>query len=335
MDKISIIIPCKNEEKYIEGCLDSVIKNDYPKEYIEIFIVDGKSTDKTRAIAEKYSRYYKEFYLLINENETVPYALNMAIKIAKGVYLIRLDAHGEIPDNYFSELVKWGKKLNADNTGAGWITDVKNKNPKTLSIKKVLSHKFGVGNSYFRIGINEVKEVDTVPFGCFHRDVFKKVGLFDTRLTRNQDIELNKRIKRNKGKIYLLPHLSSKYFARETFSGIAKNNFLTGHYNTLTVYFTKKLSSLSLRHFIPFIFILSIVLPLFLMIWLPSLGIISLAILLTYLITVLIISIKIKDDETTIKYLMSSFLTLHFSYGIGSALGLFRITALFKKYSNE
>lgn len=335
MDKISVIIPCRNEEQYIAGCLESVKNNDYPKDDMEIFIVDGNSKDNTRNIAQKYAVYFNQFYIMTNEKETVPYAMNMAIKKSKGDYIIRLDAHSEIPENYFSELIKWSKKLNADNTGAGWITDVKNKNPKSLSIKKVLSHKFGVGNSYFRIGIKNVKEVDTVPFGCFHKDVFNKVGLFDTRLTRNQDIELNKRIIRNRGKIYLLPHLFSKYFARETLTGIAKNNFLTGHYNILTIYFTKKLSSLSLRHFIPFIFISSIILPLIMMIWLPDVWMISLAVFLIYLSTIIYISMRIGDKTTTIGHLLTAFVTLHFSYGIGSTLGLFRITALFKKNENE
>lgn len=331
MEKISIIIPCKNEEKYIGECLNSVVKNDYPKEDIEIFIIDGMSNDNTRIIAEKYSEYYKEFHLMINKKETVPYALNMAIKKSKGEYIIRLDAHTKIPENYFSELVKWSKKLNAVNIGVLCKTETKNKNFKTNSIIKVLSNKFGVGNSYFRIGTNKIKEVDTVPFGCYRREVFNKVGLFDTRLTRNQDIELNKRIKKNKYKIYLLPHLCSTYYARETFWGIAKNNFLTGHFNILTVYFTKKISSLSLRHFIPLIFISSILIPLIFMIWLPYLGLISLNIIFIYLLVLLIISVRINDSTTSIRHLISTFLILHFSYGIGSILGLFKITALFQK----
>ncbi len=72
-------------------------------------------------------------------------------------------------------------------------------------IKKVLSSKLGVGNSYFRTGIKEIKEVDTVPFGCYKRNIFGKIGLYNTRLTRNQDIQLNKRLKNNNGKIILIP----------------------------------------------------------------------------------------------------------------------------------
>ena len=331
MEKISVIIPCRNEEKYIANCLNSIIKNDYPKDFIEVFVVDGLSNDSTRDIVEGFSKKYSFIFLLINENKTAPYAMNLGIEKSTGEYIIRLDAHGEIPNNYFSTLIEWGKKLNADNTGAVWITDVINKTPKSLSIVKVLSNKFGVGNSLFRIGIDSIKEVDTVPFGCYKKSVFRKIGLYNERLKRNQDIELNKRLKKNGGHIFLLPHLFSTYYARESFSGIAKNNFQTGFWNMLTVYYTKTFSSLSLRHFIPLMFCLSIIVPLILMIWYLPAGLISAAILLIYFTVMLSTGIRIKETSTPLHLVLCAFIVLHFSYGFGSALGLFRIDILFGK----
>jgi glycosyltransferase involved in cell wall biosynthesis len=308
-----------------------VVKNDYPKNKIEVFVVDGQSTDNTRSIVKDYTRKYKFIHLLENINRTVPYAMNIGIKKSSGDFIIRLDAHGEYPSNYFSELVFWSKSTYADNIGARWITDVKNKNLKTNAIKKVLSAKFGVGNSYFRIGTDNMQEVDTVPFGCYRRIVFEKIGLYDTRLNRNQDIELNKRLKRNNGKVYLLSNLSSIYYARETFLGIAKNNFSTGLWNILTVYLTKRIDSISLRHFIPLIFILSLILPVLAMYWFPSLGIVTLFSFGLYMISLTLQSIKVNDSTTSFGYVFLAFLVLHFSYGFGSLLGLFRIDYLFKK----
>jgi glycosyltransferase involved in cell wall biosynthesis len=328
---LSVIIPCRNEEKYIRTCLDSIINNSFPKDQLEVFVIDGMSSDNTLAILNEYKKKYEFIFLLENKYKTVPYALNIGIKKSTGKYLIRLDVHSEYPENYFSELVAWSEKLNADNLGTLIITEVKNKNEKSNAIKKVLSAKLGVGNSYFRIGTKEIREVDTVPFGCFKRDIFDKVGLFDHRLARNQDIELNKRIKRNKGKIYLLSSLASTYYARESLWAIAKNNFATGYWNVLTIYITKQLNSLSLRHFVPLIFILSLVLPTLAMIWAPIVGYISLTCLLVYSFTMIIQSFKLMDKTTTIGYIFLSFLTLHFSYGFGSLLGLFRIDYLFKK----
>jgi glycosyltransferase involved in cell wall biosynthesis len=335
VEKISVIIPCRNEEKYIARCLESVINNDYPKDYMEVFVVDGKSNDLTQKIIREYSEKYSFINLLVNENKTVPYAMNMGIKLSKGDYIIRLDAHSEFPSNYFSKLIEWSKKLNADNVGAVWITEVKNKNTKTNSIKAVLSNKFGVGNSFFRIGINEVREVDTVPFGCYKKVVFEKIGLYDNRLDRDQDIELNKRLKKNGGKIFLLPDVYSIYYARETFYDIAKNNFQTGLWNILTVYLTKRIHSLSLRHFIPLIFLFSLLIPLILVLWEPIFGYAALAGFIFYLLTLGVISLKIKNKTNAIIYIIWSFIVLHFSYGFGSFIGIFRVDKLFNKVENE
>ncbi len=331
MEKISVIIPCRNEEKYIAGCLDSVISNDYPHDFLEIFVVDGKSNDRTQEIVKEYCEKYKFIHLLINKNKIVPYAMNFGIKKSTGDFIIRLDAHGVFPNNYFSELVSWSKKLNADNIGALWITDVKNKNPKTNSIKKVLSNKFGVGDSLFRIGMDKVTEVDTVPFGCYRREVFEKIGFYDERLERDQDIELNKRLKKSGGKIFLLPGLSSIYYARETFSEIAKNNYQTGLWNILTVYFTKRLGSLSLRHFIPLIFLLSLLVPLIFSIWFPLFNLIALISFISYLVVLLKVSSQINDETSSFYFILFGFIVLHFSYGFGSLVGVFRIDTIFKR----
>ncbi len=329
MDKVSIIIPCRNEEKYIADCLDSVVNNDYSKEKIEIFIIDGASSDNTRKIVEDYNKKFEYIRLLYNNKKTVPFAMNLGIAEAKGDFIVRLDAHSVYPKNFLSKLVYWNKKLNADNVGAIWVTDVKNKNPKTNSIRKVLSNKFGVGNSFFRIGVNEVIEADTVPFGCFKKEVFEKYGLYDTRLERDQDIELNKRIKRGGGKIFLIPDVYSTYYARETYRGIAKNNFQTGYWNLLTVYLTKRLDSLSLRHFIPLLFLLSLILPILGSIIESSFLFISLVSAGAYLCLLVIVSWQLKDNETSFFHLFWTFIVLHISYGFGSFLGLLRIDKIF------
>lgn len=330
MDKISVIIPCRNEEKYIADCLDSVIKTDYPKAYMEVFVVDGMSSDSTQQIINNYVKKYDFIKLLINKNKTPPFALNMAIKASSGEYIIRIDAHGEIPGNYFSELIKWGKKLNADNIGAQCRTEVKNKNKRSIAIKKVLINRFGVGNSLFRTGIRQITEVDTVPFGCFKREILQKAGLFDERLTRNQDIELNKRIKRVHGKIFLLPDLFSVYYARETFGKLSKNLFQTGMWNLLTVYFTRRFDSLSLRHFIPLLFILSLIVPLLLMLWIPAAGFLSALSFVSYLAANSFVSLQIYEKDTSFFQLFTAFAVVHISYGIGSVYGLLKVKNLFK-----
>lgn len=331
MSTISIIVPIYNEEKYIEKCLESIIENDYNKDKMEVFLVDGGSKDKTVDIIKKYQQKYPFFKLLNNPNKTPPYAMNIGIEASKGDYIIRLDAHASYPKNYFSKLIEWHQKLNADNVGAVIVTEVKNLNKKSASIKEVLSHRLGVGNSEFRTGVDEVKEVDTVPFGCYKREVFEKYGLYDERLIRNQDIELNKRIINGGGKIYLIPDVQCTYFARENFTALAKNNYNNGYWNILTAYYTKTLNSLSLRHFIPLLFLLSLLVPSLLSIVVPNFLYVTLFSLSSYLLLVIIISFKLRDSSNSFTYLISSFLTLHLSYGMGSLMGIFLIISKYIK----
>ena len=323
---LSVICPIYNEEKYIAQFLDSLLIQDYPKDNLEILLVDGMSKDSTREVVSEYIAKYPFIRLIDNPDKIVPYAMNRGIDVAKGDIIMRLDAHASYQPDYFSVLVNGLKRLHADNVGTVCKTDVLNKTPKTLSIREVLCNKFGVGNSTFRTGIDHEQEVETVPFGCWTREVFEKYGKYDVRLVRNQDIELNKRILRGGGKIYILPDTYCTYLARETWHALAKNNYGNGKWNILTVYYTKMFSSLSLRHFIPLLFLLSLIVPVFLaFIWWPF-ALVSLASLLAYTGLLSFISAKLAvQKHLNFFYLLATFFVLHLSYGWGSLMGILEL----------
>lgn len=323
---LSIICPIYNEEKYIDGCIASILAQDYPKDDLEVIFADGMSTDKTRFIVSEYAKKYTWIRMIDNPRRIVPPALNSSIAESKGDVIIRLDAHASYPSNYFSALVSAINCYNADNVGAVCKTDVLNHTAKSEAIKTVLAHPLGVGNSPFRTGIDSAQEVDTVPFGCWRRSAFDRFGTFDERLIRNQDIEFNKRIHRGGGRIFIIPDTYSTYYARETFSKLAKNNYGNGKWNILTVWYTNQLNSLSVRHFIPLVFVLSILLPSFIsLIWHPAIYV-SLTSLLTYLLIVMLISasISIKNKKNWF-YLVITFIVLHLSYGWGSLVALLKL----------
>lgn len=320
---LSVVCPIYNEEKYIAQFLDSLLQQDYPKDDLEILLVDGMSKDRTRNIVATYTAQYPFIRLIDNPDRIVPCAMNRGIEQAKGDIIMRLDAHASYQPDYFSVLVNGLKRLHADNVGTVCKTDVLNKTPKTLAIREVLGNKFGVGNSTFRTGIDHEQEVETVPFGCWPREVFEKYGKYDVRLVRNQDIELNKRILRGGGKIYILPDTFCTYLARETWSALARNNYGNGKWNILTVHYTRVFSSLSLRHFIPLVFLLSLIVPLFLaLIWWPFVFI-SATSLLAYAGVISTISLKLAiQKHLNFFYLLISFSVLHLSYGWGSLMGI-------------
>lgn len=326
MNMLSVICPIYNEEKYIARCIESIMQQDYPKDDLEVLFVDGMSTDRTREIIATYLSQCPYLRVLDNPHKIVPYAMNKGISEAKGDIIMRIDAHTFYEPNYCSAIVKRLKELDAENVGCVCKTDVLNKTPKTLAIREVLSNKFGVGNSAFRTGINGIKEVDTVPFGCWPKRVFEKYGLYDVRLVRNQDIELSKRIINGGGKIYIIPDTFCTYLARETFKGLANNNFGNGKWNILTVYYTKTFSSLSLRHFIPLLFLLSLIVPLLLaFIWWPF-ALVSAASLLVYACLLSAVSLKLAVTKNlNFFYLFITFFVLHLSYGWGSLVGILKL----------
>ena len=309
---VSIVCPLYNEELFIERCIQSILAQDLLREQWELLLVDGGSTDQTRTLIAPYQKEHSNIRLLDNPKRTVPYAMNIGIRAAKGEYICRIDAHADYPMNYISTLLSYMNSLpDATNVGAACITRPRAESDKARAIAAVLSDKFGVGGSAFRLGVNKVTETDTVPFGFFRREVFDKVGLYDERLTRNQDIELNKRIKQSGGKIYLVPDVTCTYYARDTYSALARNNYANGKWNILTVFYTKSFRSLGFRHFVPLLFVISLVTGITIPIYLLLMSVIA-----------LLLSMQ---KDLRFGYVLWAYVVLHVSYGVGSLVGLLQL----------
>ena len=324
---LSVICPIYNEEKYIGQFLDSILQQDFPKDNLEILLVDGMSKDKTREIISEYALKFPCLKLVDNPQQTVPYAMNNGIISAQGDIIIRLDAHAEYPSNYFSILVKKLDELEcADNVGGVCITLPCNDTPVAISIAECLSNKFGMGNSYFRVGAKEVMSVDTVPFGCFRKSLFDKIGLYDTDMIRNQDDELNGRIIKNGGKIYLLPEVEIKYFARDKISKVRKMFYQYGLYKPLG---NKKLGSpATIRQFFPLLFVLGLVLGLVVCIVFPILWPLYAAIILLHLLIGMyegIKSAKRTECKGCIFIMPYIFMNMHICYGFGYLKGIYNL----------
>jgi GT2 family glycosyltransferase len=249
--------------------------------------------------------------------------MNIGIKNAKGNIIVRIDAHASFPVNYISELVKNLELLNADNVGAVCKTLPANESIEAKSIATALSSSFGMGNSYFRVGAKKIMEVDTVPFGCFRSEVFDKVGLYDEELIRNQDDELNARIIKNGGKIFLIPHLVVKYYARDTIKKTRKMFYQYGLYKPLV---NKKLGSpATVRQFFPVLFVLGLIGGLILSFIHNVFIYIYLIVLLIYLTGALYFGIKDSKDKKEIFYLPYMYLSIHIAYGWGYLVGIYKI----------
>ena len=324
---LSVICPIYNEQQYIIPCIDSIIAQDYPKDDIEVLFVDGMSTDNTRSIVTEYSVKYPFIHLLDNPHKIVPYAMNIGIKAAKGDTIIRLDAHAEYLDNYFSEVTGYLNKLEgAENVGGVCVTLPCNKSSMAIAIAEALSSTFGMGNSYFRTGSKDIKSVDTVPFGCFRAGLFDRIGYYDNELIRNQDDELNGRIIKNGGKIYLIPDIRIKYFARDKVKKIWNMFYQYGLYKPLV---NRKLGSpATIRQFFPLLFVTGLSLGLLLSFISKYLLTIYISVITIYILIGIFTGIKIslKHKRFALALIMPYlFFIIHISYGIGYLNGIFKI----------
>ena len=320
-DFISVIMPLYNEEKYIRNCIQSLLKQNYPLEDMEWILVDGCSTDSTKEILKEFQDEYPNLIKIFdNPNKTVPYAMNIGIEHAMGKYIIRLDAHADYKVDYISKCVYYLNTTDADNVGG--IAETKSHGFVGNAIAMMLSSKFGVGNSQFRTnGCSGY--VDTVPFGAFRREVFEKWGGYDERLTRNQDNEMNYRIRKNGGKIYLSDEIRFSYYCRDSIKGISDMAVKNGMWNIITMYLCP--GSMGIRHFVPLAFLVSIILgPILMLFFLPIKYLFGAELILYFLLD-FYFSIKLSDSFKALLFLMLLFPIFHIAYGFGSMKGLIKL----------
>ena len=312
-ETVSVILPVRNEKKYISACLDSILNQDYPMDKLEIAVVDGMSEDGTRNILNDYAKRYANMKIIDNPDKIAPTAFNLGIKNATGDVMAIVSAHSELSKDYISSCIRYLKKTNAENVG-GPMRAVGH-DYISNAIAFAYNSPFGLGGGKFH-DENFEGYVDTVYPGCWPKQVFEKVGLFDEMLVRNQDIAFNSRIRSCGGKIFLTPMIKSQYYCRSNLKDLWVQSFRTGLWNIKTVKIVP--GSLSIRHFVPLIFVLSLltawlILPLWFLI------------ISCYLLCTIYFALKTaaKHGLRFLLIMPIVFIAIHVSYGIGLLVGIF------------
>lgn len=244
---VSVIIPMRNEERYIETCLRSLLQQDCELSY-EIIIVDGRSADRSLEIVRRMQDQHPNILLLDNPAGIVPTAMNLGIRSSRGKYIVRVDAHSSYPPHYVQSCVELLDSTQADNVGGYAVTLPASRSFGARLVAAVVTNPFGVGNSYFRTGAREGC-VDTVPFGAFRKELFERIGLFDETLGRNEDNELNSRILKSGGKVYLSPRLAFSYFPANTLGRLLLQTYRSARWHLFTI--RRQNGSMKIRHLVP------------------------------------------------------------------------------------
>jgi cellulose synthase/poly-beta-1,6-N-acetylglucosamine synthase-like glycosyltransferase len=315
--RVSVVIPCRNEEKYIAKCIESVLASNYPIDLLDVFVCDGMSSDSTREIVKNFHENNR-VTLLDNHQITTPYALNLGIEKSLADIIIILGAHAELDKNYVKLCVDTFE-INTEIGCVGGILDTISLDENSAAIALAMSSVFGVGNAHFRTGL-KAGYVDTVAFGAYRKAVFEQVGLFDTALTRNQDDEFNFRLIQGGFLIYLNPNIRAKYYVRSTFPKLYKQYKQYGYWK---VYVNRKFKVVTtLRQLAPPLWVLFLIAMPFAWLIHPILGTIHLILLLLYVLMSLLMGFRISRHIKEFSLICLAFYVLHFSYGIGYLQGI-------------
>ncbi len=314
-------MPVRNEEGFIRGSLQSLVDQSYPASECEIIVVDGRSSDRTREITEEIRERNPQVRYLDNPAGIVPTAMNIGIRAARGEIIIRADGHNVYPRDYAANCVKYLEETGADNVGGPWATVAADESLSARLVAAILSSPFGVGNSKFRTS-REEGFVDTVPFGAFRREIFDRVGMYNEKLVRNQDNELNARIRKAGGKIYITPALTTHYHPVKNFLGLLKYAFKTSQWHIFTL--RENRGSMGVRHLAPAMFLL------LLLILMPASFASATAlafligILCAYILTGFYFSLRAKAEGNWDVAAVQPFATMcfHMTYGAGTLFGL-------------
>lgn len=316
----SIVIPCYNEKHYIKNCINSIFKQKYPQNLIEIIIVDGFSNDGTRQIIQDLMISNTNIKLLDNKFRKTPQALNIGIKNSTKELVVILGAHAELDENFIALNNKFQLEKNVKVTGGTQTNLGKNFTQKLIGITMQLP--FAMASAKYRWS-NKEQYVDTVVYAAYRRELFDELGFFEENFTISEDAEFNWRVRQKGYKIFYSPEIKSYYYPRESVASFVKQIF---RYGILRVNVLKKhFDSLKLFHIIPPIFVIV----LFTLIVLTILNPQKFSWLILFLVFYFLINIlssvsKIKSKNIAYYFIVPFLIFLmHLSWGTGFLIGLF------------
>lgn len=323
---VSVVVPCLNEERYIEQVLENLARQ-RPAGEFEIIIVDGMSTDGTRAAVKKFADANLNVSVRLVDNPTrdIPTALNRGIETARHEVIARMDAHAVPSENYLRDCLS---RLGRDGVAVVGAPCRIRPGADTVIAKAnaaAVSHPFGIGDAKYRI-LNESSPsriVDTVPFGVFTKKLWRDLGGYNERLLANEDYDFNYRVRQNGGSLLLETSTYCTYYARATFSSLAKQYFRYGLWKARMVRLHPR--SIRPRQLIAPSFVIALLLFGPASIWFaPACWFLG-VVLGSYFVLALVFATKIacREREPKIAALAPiSFLIIHLAWGLGFLVGM-------------
>jgi GT2 family glycosyltransferase len=332
-DRISVVIPCRNEKPYIKECIDAIFLCELPENSkLNVFVVDGMSDDGTREVVYELQKIYPTLVLVDNKKQLTPFAFNLGIYAGGKVDFVQIiGARHIVSSNY----IKKGIEILQNNSsiwcvGGQLINEYTNTNSKIIS--KAMNTTFGMGIGNFRI-LTKSGFTDTVTSPMYPYRVFEKIGFFDEQLVRNQDDDFNFRVTENGGKIYFEHDISLRYYVRTTFNGLYKQFFQYGYWK---VFVNRKHHAITTtRQMIPPLFVLFLLLFPFLLIVNTYIAISSSLFLFIYCLLAIYFAAKNGTGIAEKIGILKTFPILHIGYGLGYLKGIIHFIIMNKNPSKR
>lgn len=321
--EVAIIIPTLNEERFISRCLNSIIKQTYEFEKMDVMIIDGGSNDKTKDIVAEYQKSHQNIRFIENKKKIQSVAFNIGFKKSTAPYIIRLDAHAEYDSKYISLCIENLKQDEKRGNVGGRCNILPFNQSLWAQTNAILNHsRFGIGGAAFRVS-NEAHNTDSVPFGSFPRKIIEKIGGMREDLPRGEDNEYNSRIRKAGYKIFFDPNIISSYFARPTLGASCKQMYANGNSIGYLYYIDRE--AIGIRHLVPLLFVVSGLFSIIIsVLWSPFCYVFCGGLAL-YIIADAIASIMgAKDNVKCTLPLFILFFCVHVSYGMGTIAGLIK-----------
>lgn len=325
--RVSVVIPCRNEREHIRAFLEDLLRQERTGLDCEFLIADGMSDDGTRAILEEYSRKSTEIRMIDNPGRIVSTGLNTAIRAARGDVIVRMDVHARYSPDFLRTAVQVLRETGADNVGGAIRAEATAYWGRAIAA--AFHAPFVCGGAATRKPDFE-GPTDTVFPGCWKKETLERIGLFDERLIRNQDDELNYRITKAGGVVWQSPKIRCWYEPRNSLRKLFWQYFQYGFWKVAVI--RKHRLPAKLRHLVPGLFVLSLVI--LAAAWLVStmadwavaqwfgwlLGMLAAVYVLAALASA---SLAAKRDGwTLLPGILAAIPCFHFGYGLGFLAGL-------------
>lgn len=315
---VSIVVALKNELGFVEKCLASLLNQTYPGNRYEILIFDGMSDDGTTEYLQRMAAEHPMIKLFENKKEVAAAGWNQGFRMARGKYVVMMGGHTFVEKDFIEKNVSL-LEANAHVPCTGGSVQAIGGDLKSRAIALAFNHPFGVGDARYRIAKKECL-VETINYGMYRKTVVDEMGPINEQIKRGEDWEYNYRVVSRFGKMLFSPAVRAYYFARSDFKKLWRRQFDAGFYKWEII--RKYPGSLLLRHVVPFLFALAILL-------LPLLVLLGLDIgffygfWLSYILVNIGVSLylSVKHDFRYLPYLMWAFFVMQFAYGLGFALG--------------